>query len=76
MKTKEFFEDLVNLAKKHGVIIMSGNIDNLVKTTKGLEGHHIFFTNGEKVLELKGGEKMMLDSSLTITMKKNRYGKK
>jgi hypothetical protein len=74
--TKEFIEDLANLTKKHGVTMMSGNGENLVKITKGLEGHYMFFTKCEKILALRGGEKTSYESSTTIIIQKNRYGKK
>lgn len=74
---QEFFTDLANLAKKHGVVIMSGNPLNLVETTKHLEGVHFFITNGDKKLALKGGKKMAHDSSskLTLKLSKNRCKK-
>lgn len=69
---KEFFTDLAELAKKHGVAIMSGNPSNLTETTKHLEGVHFFITNGDKKLALKGGESFYNKSSLTLKLSKNK----
>jgi hypothetical protein len=68
--TKEFYEDLAELAKKQKAI-MSGGVENLTKTTKGLQGNMFFVTNGEKVLSLQGGENEF-PASTTVLMLKNR----
>jgi hypothetical protein len=70
--TKEFYEDLAELAKKHKIAIMSGGVENLTKTTKGLQGNMFFVTNGEKVLSLQGGESAQFEASTTILLHKNR----
>lgn len=70
--TKEFYTELAELIKKHKLSIFTGNPDNLVKTSKSLRGNMIFITNGEKVIDLQGGEEMVYPSSTTILMHKNR----
>ena len=69
--TREFYEDLAELVKKHKIAIMSGGGENLAKTTKGLQGNMFFVTNGEKILSLQGGESAQFKAS-TILMLKNR----
>jgi hypothetical protein len=51
---------------------MSGGVENLTKTTKGLQGNMFFVTNGEKVLSLQGGESAQFEASTTILLHKNR----
>jgi hypothetical protein len=71
--TREFYTELAELIQKHKLILINGNRDTLVKTTKGLEGQMMFITNGEKVLSLRGGESMLPESSTTILLNKLRY---
>lgn len=74
-KKQAFAEGLVKLAKEHGFTIMIGDGKKLVETTKGLEGQYMFFTKGEKVLALRGSGETVYDSSITLKLHKNRYGK-
>lgn len=71
--TKEFYEELGELIKKHKLTLMVGDSENLVKTTKGLEGKMMFITNGEKVVTLRGGESAFKKSDTTILIHKNRH---
>jgi len=70
----ELTKDLQALAIKHGLILMSGNPEILIKETKHLEGMNFFITKGEKKLILQGGEDMVYQSPTTIKILKNRYG--
>ena len=69
--TKEFYEELGELIKKHKLTLMTGDSENLVKTTKGLEGKMMFITNGEKVLSLRGGESAFSKAHTAILFHKN-----
>ena len=40
--TKEFYTELGELIKKHKLTLITGNGDNLVKHTKGLQGNFMF----------------------------------
>ncbi len=71
--TKEFYTELSELIKKHKLTLITGNSDNLANHTKGLQGNYMFVTNGEKKIELQGGESMLPESSTTILIHKNRY---
>lgn len=71
--TYEFYKELGELIQKHKLTIVTGNSDNLVKTTKGLEGKMMFITNGEKVVSLRGGENALKKANTTILIHKNRY---
>lgn len=71
--TKEFYTELGELIKKHKLTLITGNGDNLVKHTKGLQGNFMFVTNGEKSTHLQGGESMMYEASATILITKNRH---
>lgn len=71
--TREFYRELAELIQKHKLTLMTGNGDNLVKTTKGLEGQMMFISNGEKVLSLRGGESTIPKAHTTILIHKNRY---
>ena len=70
-ENQAFIADLHEVIKKHGLTIMySGNPENLVQETKGLEGYHMFFTKGEKKRSLQGGETFHTNNSLTIKFSK------
>lgn len=71
--TYEFYKELVELIQKHKLTIITGNPDNLVKTTKGLEGKMMFITNGDKVVSLRGGESMVPEAFTTILLHKNKF---
>lgn len=71
--TYEFYKELAELIQKHKLTLMTGKGDNLVKTTKSLQGNMFFVTNGEKVIELQGGESMVPEASTTILLHKNRF---
>lgn len=71
--TYEFYKELGELIQKHKLTLMAGNPENLVKTTKGLEGKMMFITNGEKVVSLRGGENALKKANTTILIHKNRY---
>jgi len=71
--TYEFYKELGELIQKHKLTIVTGNSDNLVKTTKGLEGKMMFITNGKKVVSLRGGENALKKAHTTILIHKNRY---
>lgn len=66
--TEEFFKDLTELAKKHGVAIISGNKEKLVSSTSALEGHYMFFTKGERNKLLNLGENIRYASTLVMTL--------
>ena len=73
--TYEFYKELAELIQKHKLTLMTGNPENLVKNTKGLEGNMMFITNGEKVLSLRGGKSAMQKAHTTISIHKNRRTK-
>ena len=73
--TYEFYKELGELIQKHKLTLMTGNPDNLVKNTKGLEGKMMFITNGEKVVSLRGGENALSKAHTTLLIHKNRYTK-
>ena len=72
-KIAAIYNDIAEIAKKHGVTIMSGQPAALNEATKHLEGVNLFITSGEKKLYLRGGESMQHESSLTLKLTKNRY---
>jgi hypothetical protein len=72
-KLEAIYKDIAEIAKKHGVIIISGEASGLNKATKHLEGLNLFITSGEKKLYLRGGESLQHDSSITLKLTKNRY---
>jgi metallophosphoesterase superfamily enzyme len=71
--TKEFYTELAELIQKHKLTLITGNGDNLVEHTKGLQGNFMFVTNGEKKIDIQGGESMVPESPTTILIHKNRY---
>jgi hypothetical protein len=71
--TKEFYTELAELIKKHKLTLITGDGDNLTKYTKVLQSNFMFVTNGEKSLQLQGGESMVPESPTTILIHKNRY---
>ena len=71
-QSEAFIKDLHKVLMKHGMTAISGSVDKVQDASKSLEGYHFFFTKGEKKTYLRGGEKMMFESSHTIILKMNR----
>lgn len=72
-KNRALLIDLAEVAKKHGVTIMSGNEKALSRGTKHLEGHYMFFTFGERKAELNVGVNIEYQSSITLKISKNKF---
>jgi hypothetical protein len=74
--TREFYEELGELIKKHNLTLVTGPNDNLGVFSKKFEGKMFFITDGTPNKSLQGCEKMMFESSHTIrlTKKINNYG--
>lgn len=74
--TREFYEELAELIKKHKLTLVTGPNDNLGAFSKKFEGQMFFITDGTANKSLQGCEKMMFESSYTIKLTKNRnnYG--
>lgn len=71
--TREFYEELGELIKKHKLTLVTGSNNALEPITKKFEGRMFFITDGTPNMALRGCEKMMFESSHTIMLKKNRY---
>ena len=67
-----FIKDIHKVLKKHGLtLIYSKNREKLVEDTKHLEGQMFFFTKGEKIISLRGGESASYPNTLTVNF--SRY---
>ena len=70
--TREFYEELGELIKKHKLTLVTGSNDGLEPFTKKFEGRMFFITDGTPNMALRGCEKMMFEASHTIILKKIR----
>lgn len=77
-KLKEITEDLLALAKKHNVMIISGGKQESQLTYK-FDGFGLFITDGtpskRKELDDAIGKAISYESSVVLTLTKNRYKK-
>ncbi len=68
-KRKEFIADLAELAKKHGVTVVSGTQASIKKFATSVEGFNLFFTDNVPNL-LKGGESIKFEASKIVKVKR------
>ena len=70
--TREFYEELAELIKKHNLTLVTGSKDSLEPFTKKFDGKMFFITDGTFNIKLRGGEKIMHESSHVIKLSKLR----